>query len=317
MQCVILFGECAFICNNTLFCGLVKRSSLACIDSLRKKQVMVTGQQKRIHKQFLRRQKVYENRYARLLLAVLAKQYNRSAMDYANGGDGLRVISAEDYETVYEKIYTTCMVAEAQNAWNMYVKPLGGEQKDIIDDLTNFLSQGLDESGLIKLWRRLSSDYIQVSIMTRLREVADTTRKAIRKVIEKGIQEGLGAEQISKNIRKESKGEINKNRSRLIARTEVVNAMNKGKRLSVLSSNLLWDKKWIATADDRTRMPHAHMNREGYFPLEQAYFVNGESLMYPGDPSGSAGNVCNCRCSEIYRVRRDASGRPLRKREIT
>lgn len=277
---------------------------------------MVTGQQKRIHKQFLRRQKVYELRYARLLINVLEKQYNRSAKDYANGGDGLGVVRPEDYEDTYQKLYTTCMVAEAQNAWNMYVKPLTSDQKDIIDDLVNFLSQGLDDNGLIKLWRRLSSDYIQVSIMTRLQEVTDTTRKAIRKVIETGIQDGLGAEQISKNIRKESKGEINKHRSRLIARTETINAMNKGKRLSMLSSNLLWDKKWIATEDDRTRMPHAHMNREGYFPLEQAYFVNGESLMYPGDPNGSAGNIIQCRCSEVYRVRRGADGRPLRKREI-
>src|SRR5690606_29586488 len=125
---------------------------------------------------------------------------------------------------------------------------------------------------------------------------------------------GMSMQQISTSIRKQAKGDINKNRSRVIARTETVNAMNKGQRLGVLSSGLLWDKKWLATEDDRTRLPHAHMNREGYYPLKQPYYVNGEYLDYPGDPSqSSAGNVINCRCSEVYRVRRGSDGRPLRK----
>ena len=275
---------------------------------------MVTGQQKRIHKQFLRRQRVYENRYARLFLADLANQYRKAATEYASGGTGIGVIRPEDYEATYKKLYTQCIVSEAQITWDMYIEPLTNERKDIFDDIADFLSEGLERSGLISLWRRLSQDYLQIYITQRLANVADTTRKAISKVIESGVNEGLGAEQIARNIQKETKGEINKNRSRLIARTETVNAMNRGKRLSIVSSNLLWEKKWIATNDDRTRKTHLHMNLEGYVEFEQPYLVNGELLMYPGDPSGTAGNVINCRCSEIYQVRRDADGRPLRKR---
>ncbi len=34
--------------------------------------------------------------------------------------------------------------------------------------------------------------------------------------------------------------------------------------------------------------------------MDEAFDVGGEQLMYPGDPAGSAGNICNCRCTVIY-----------------
>jgi len=55
---------------------------------------------------------------------------------------------------------------------------------------------------------------------------------------------------------------------------------------------------WVATLDEKTRMAHIMANGQeknifGYFN------VGGESLAYPGDPSGSAANIINCRCSMV------------------
>src|SRR3546814_4896454 len=86
-------------------------------------------------------------------------------MDYNNGGNGIRVVSPEDYEPVYKRLYATCIVGEAKNAWDIWVKPLHSDRKDIIDSLTEILSTGLNRGALITLWRRLSDEYIQVSIM--------------------------------------------------------------------------------------------------------------------------------------------------------
>jgi len=36
--------------------------------------------------------------------------------------------------------------------------------------------------------------------------------------------------------------------------------------------------------------------------MDQPFIVDGESLDYPGDPSGSAANVINCRCGVSYLV---------------
>lgn len=266
-----------------------------------------------IYRQSSLRQRVYEHRYARMFLAVLDRQYKRAAKDYENGEGWEHNIQPEQLEGVYRRLYSYCMVKEAEISHEMYIEPLAKENKAFFDDVLGVLSNGLSKLDLIKLWRKMAHDYVTVEIMTRLNEVTETTRKQIRKIIEKGLEEGHGADVVAKNIRNESKGEINKNRSKLIARTETVNAAGQGRRMVIISSNLLFDKKWSAADDDRTRLPHKHMNLETWQPFEQPYFVNGEYLDYPGDPKGSAGNVIQCRCAESYQVRRDASGRPMRK----
>ena len=34
--------------------------------------------------------------------------------------------------------------------------------------------------------------------------------------------------------------------------------------------------------------------------MNEPFIVNGEPLMYAGDPAGSAANVVNCRCVVLY-----------------
>jgi hypothetical protein len=42
------------------------------------------------------------------------------------------------------------------------------------------------------------------------------------------------------------------------------------------------------------------MAGKGAIELGARFEVDGESLDRPGDPSGSAGNIINCRCGIIY-----------------
>lgn len=277
------------------------------------------------HKSILARDKTYENRYARQLLSVLANQYREASRQYDETGN--YDIDSTPLESVYRKIYMQVMPREAKEAWSHYVAPIldsekgyipDMEHKDILDDLASFLGVGQSEGELIKLWRSLTEDYYNLNILSRIRNVMDTTRKAIGQVIERGIQEGLGGREIAKKIRYEAEGDINKNRSQLIARTETMNAVNRGQRLSMVTSPYYWDKKWDAFSDDRTRNSHRTMNKVDWMPLETAYEVPRKSggvdvMDYPASPQGSAENVIQCRCSESYQVRRDSNGRPIRK----
>lgn len=54
-------------------------------------------------------------------------------------------------------------------------------------------------------------------------------------------------------------------------------------------------KKWLATRDERTRDSHASIN--GEVVDWDKPFSNG--LMFPGDPSGPAAEVYNCRCALV------------------
>jgi uncharacterized protein with gpF-like domain len=57
-------------------------------------------------------------------------------------------------------------------------------------------------------------------------------------------------------------------------------------------------KQFLATQDDRTRDSHAIADGQ-IVGIDEPFNVGGEELQYPGDPSGSADNLCNCRCTVL------------------
>jgi len=55
--------------------------------------------------------------------------------------------------------------------------------------------------------------------------------------------------------------------------------------------------EWL-TLGSNPRAAHLAANRQ-VRPIDQPFWVGGERLAHPGDPSGSAGNVINCHCDEL------------------
>jgi len=91
------------------------------------------------------------------------------------------------------------------------------------------------------------------------------------------------------------------NRAITVARTEAIGATNAGAFFGALERARIEgdanpEKVWISTMDARTRESH-RMADQQRVPLTQPFVVGGFSLMFPGDPSGPANEVINCRCS--------------------
>jgi hypothetical protein len=118
-------------------------------------------------------------------------------------------------------------------------------------------------------------------------------------------ESALSTEQIDTMVSRYSARYL-KYRSKTIARTESIRALNAG-------NNQLWNqavnsgklevgqvtKKWITVGDHKVRPEHAEMDGEtvGLNDL----FSYG--LAYPGDPSAEPELTINCRCSLIYRFK--------------
>lgn len=277
----------------------------------------MTQRQIRIsHKQFLRRQLQYERRFARMFLAVLSKQYREAADVYPQE----YIPDPNDYRRPLELLYSTCLPREAEICWGEYVKPLAGDRKDFFDDLMAILGINVPEGEFIRIWRDVAREWLSVNVTAKITSISQTTRRAIAKIIQDGINEGLSIPNISKRIREQSNGQVNRHRSVVIARTETISAMNKGRRLSMYSSNLMWNKRWVDTPDARTRMSHRLISQETWRELDAKYWlVNSsgglEAADCPGDPALSAENIIQCRCAEAYEVQRDSAGRPIRRVE--
>lgn len=88
-------------------------------------------------------------------------------------------------------------------------------------------------------------------------------------------------------------------RARAIAWTETTRArgagtLAAGTEQSRVTGRVL-SKTWRAHNDEKTRIAHRDADNQTV-PFWAPFQVGGESLMAPGDPTGSPENVINCRC---------------------
>jgi len=136
-------------------------------------------------------------------------------------------------------------------------------------------------------------------------KVGDTSKKGLRRAIEKGLKDGDDFDAMSKRIRSALKNQT-KYTSRRIARTETTGSMNFGQQTT--RGEIGIDKKWwIATIDGRTRGVKPgdtfnHIKADGQIVKNnQPFVVSGEKLIHPADGSlgASAGNIIHCRCTAV------------------
>lgn len=167
------------------------------------------------------------------------------------------------------------------------------------------LQQGKD-AGLIlerkedfaQMMMRMALQYVsQESVRRKITSITDTTRARIVSMVDRGYSDGLGVAEIARGIRSAIPG-MSRLRGALIARTETHGAANFGADVAARETGLTLRKEWVSAADERTRESHAAADGETV-GMDDA-FSNG--LMYPGDPSGDADEVINCRCSISHTV---------------
>jgi len=86
-------------------------------------------------------------------------------------------------------------------------------------------------------------------------------------------------------------------RAQRISRTETTGAYNAGAQQAYLEEGAQV-KQWLATADAATR--ETHLDASGQcVGADEAFNVGDSELMFPGDPSGPAEEIINCRCTTI------------------
>jgi hypothetical protein len=79
------------------------------------------------------------------------------------------------------------------------------------------------------------------------------------------------------------------------ARQEEAKLVNDAELITSSQSVIKIQKTWNAILDSKVR--EAHFEADGQtVGVKDFYIVGGESLMYPRDPNGSAGNTIRCRC---------------------
>jgi hypothetical protein len=217
----------------------------------------------------------------------------------------------------------------------LFAQQLGAFQRELnkdtlqaIEDMDRFFSKGVKPL-YEKMMRRTANKFrgeevvkadIWVDAVTamideiggkRITELIAYSKKYVlrrlRPILNQGIREGLSVREIGKLIVAdigEYKLGFSRYRSERIVRTEVVSTSNWASLESVKQSGVRVVKKWQTEMDGRERETHAEAQGQTV-QLDERFKVRRadggwDLLEYPGDPSGSPGNVINCRCTVIY-----------------
>jgi hypothetical protein len=143
-------------------------------------------------------------------------------------------------------------------------------------------------------------------------DINRTSVALIERLVASGLKEGLGIPDIARSI-EQSVAAIFTNRSKLIARTEMVKATNTAAMQSSATSDFMYEKKWLPASDQRTRPDHLAMLNSEWIPFDAKFSVGGVEMDRPGAPGAPASQVCNCRCKVVFRLMRDVDGLPIRK----
>lgn len=141
---------------------------------------------------------------------------------------------------------------------------------------------------------------ISKGLYTRLGEDVDLLKKKITAQVSRSIATGVSYAQTAKQLAGYTR--IGYNNAVRIARTEGHRiqcnaAMDVMEAAKAKGADVV--KQWDATLDDRTREDHVAV--DGEIREVDEKFSNG--LMFPGDPSGEAADVINCRCALLQRAR--------------
>lgn len=214
---------------------------------------------------------------------VYQKQYQDSLKTQVNGI--LDKMHQKEFKTVNEYL-NECY--DKSFTGNMYV--LHGEGIPLIVPI--------DQEKVVRAVQINSK--INKGLYSRLGEDVDLLKRKITAQISRGVATGMSYSQMAQQLAGYTK--IGYNNAVRITRTEGHRIQQESTMDACYAARERGAdvvKQWDATMDANTR--ESHQMVDGEIRALDEKFSNG--LMYPGDPSGSAAEVINCRCVLLQRAK--------------
>lgn len=128
-------------------------------------------------------------------------------------------------------------------------------------------------------------------------------KRKLTSAITQGVLQGESIPNIAKRLRTVTdmgKAASIRNARTMTTSAECAGRIDSYKRAEEMGIEM--NQAWVATLDDRTR--HEHRILDGQIrPVGEPFEVEGQKIMYPGDPAAEPYLVYNCRCTIIALVK--------------
>lgn len=134
-------------------------------------------------------------------------------------------------------------------------------------------------------------------VLNKTKGINDTIVKDLSNLIPQAIEQGADIDQLTDLV--ENVFGVARNRAKTIAQTTATPVFEEGQTMAFQDAGIL-ERSWLSRRDGKVRTgKYDHLEPDGQVVAITAKFlVSGEFLRFAGDPSGSAGNVINCRCTQ-------------------
>lgn len=297
---------------------------------------MVKGQI-RYHRQYLKLHKQWET-YAEPIVKIGLDKSIQPVIDFLNDSDVDALtaylpylVEKQPMQLALGEIYPVIGSQAAEFSYNSIQNSPAVQRKLMLQEI-EYKSQGAtwfqrgvdppheqkDFSFFNAEWIRDMVDYFLLNAGTKIQGITDTTIERIRTLLKDTRERNLSRRDEAKYIQEQlNDPEFNRNRAKVIARTESNTAANHGIHIGGDSSDYYVNKSWIATLDKRTRRDHriAGLNYrpDTPIPFNTPFIVGGVAMMYPGDATAPADQCVNCRCVEAVIPVTDEYGLPVLK----
>lgn len=232
-----------------------------------------------------RRQTMYERLFAREVLNAFKKNAE-SWIKYQFVDNSVGV--------ALERLYYKTMVDYLSRQWEQLDKNIAQKK----------------ERFFMPTWSFWIENYILSTLVNKVVGIDETTRELLMQETIASTSIGETRSEFSKRIRNVMGGAAGKRRARVIARTEAGNAINIAKAKSAEDwaeqTDIPIGKLWIHRGAKDPRDWHVAMDTGVEIPKDEPFIVTDpntgitDRMMYPHDPSASAGNVINCGCQVVY-----------------
>lgn len=238
---------------------------------------------------FERQLDIGEKKQIAIVKRYYKKEYNKGIESFISEGQTnfQLLFDDKDFLKIYRDLYSDIGIRFA----NWYAK-----------GFDRYIKKGVNPNEYASQWQNSFASYGSAVGAQRVTLVKGTAKKTLVDITQRLMRDPefmvLGNNEKGRIL----KNQFNKYstfQAKRLVQTEATAAANFAtmESATTIFPGAQMQKEWIASFDDRTRPTHSEVGASEPIPYNEPFMVGGSLLMYPGDPSGPAAEVINCRCS--------------------
>ncbi|NBJ68900.1 MULTISPECIES: ADP-ribosyltransferase [Clostridia] len=164
-----------------------------------------------------------------------------------------------------------------------------------VEELAKLMMESIDKDVPFEILSKRTTNWIQNWSKDLAELMQLNTHKALENELLQAIEDGDSIAEAE--LRMKEMPQFNRNRARATARTEILTASSRAHYESFKQSPAVKEKKWKHSGAKKINPRATHMAMDGVtIPVDDFFYVDGESGLYPRDPSFTAKNRVHCGC---------------------